>query len=499
MRILFSILFASLVTSSAWAQVVEQKLTMSDPDGYDQFGKSVSLANGQQAIVGAWTHSHGVFESGSAYVFERQADGSWVEAAELRASDGAEEDVFGFSVSMQQDRVLVGARDDDDNGERSGSAYVFERQRDGSWLEVAKLIASDGAAGDNFGYSASLSVDRALVGAWTDDEPSQSGSAYVFERQRDGSWLEVAKLIASDGAENDLFGESVSLSGEYAIVGAPLDDDDGLSSGSAYMFERQEDGSWLEVAKLTASDGAFGDFFGDAVSLSGARALVGAKYDDLFPDDGRGSAYIFERQADDTWLEVAKLPSPDPDGPQFENFGARVSLSEDLALIFAFDGLGLAFVFERQTDGSWLQIHRITASDGQVADNFGRGLALHGNLALIGAPGDDDAGSAYLYENLIPTAVDMTTDLPEGYLLSAPHPNPFNMSTKIRFSLPESAQVRLVVYDVLGRQISVLVDGTKEAGMHEVVFDASDLPSGMYLYRLETPQGSFARTMLLAK
>ena len=90
-------------------------------------------------------------------------------------------------------------------------------------------------------------------------------------------------------------------------------------------------------------------------------------------------------------------------------------------------------------------------------------------------------------------------ELPTEFGLEANYPNPFNPSTTIRFSLPESAQVRLVVLDVLGRQIRVLLDGTRQAGAYEVLFDANDLPSGMYLYRLETPQGSFVRTMLLAK
>ncbi len=122
-----------------------------------------------------------------------------------------------------------------------------------------KLTASDGAAGDWFGHSVSLSGDRALVGALFHDDPANSGSAYVFERQGDGSWLEVDKLTASDGAANDFFGLSASLSGDRALVGANGDSD---SNGSAYVYERQGDGSWLEVAKLTASDGAADDLFG---------------------------------------------------------------------------------------------------------------------------------------------------------------------------------------------------------------------------------------------
>ncbi len=156
----------------------------------------------------------------------------------LTASDGAQGDNFGRSVSLSGDRALVGAHGDDDQGDFSGSAYVFERQGDGSWLEVAKLTASDGAAGDVFGNAVSLSDDRALVGAFEDDDiGDRSGSSYVFERQGDGSWLEVDKLIASDGAADDVFGISVSLSDDRALVGAIGDDDVGDDSGSAYVYD----------------------------------------------------------------------------------------------------------------------------------------------------------------------------------------------------------------------------------------------------------------------
>ena len=99
-----------------------------------------------------------------------------------------------------------------------------------------------------------------------------------------------------------------------------------------------------------------------------------------------------------------------------------------------------------------------------------------------------------------PKALDTEEDeVPSGYVLEGNYPNPFNPETRIRFSMTESAQVKLVVYDVLGRQVRVLVDGAYKAGTHEVIFEAGDLPSGTYLYRLETPAGSFVQTMLLLK
>ncbi|MDG2053633.1 MAG: hypothetical protein P8J86_02900, partial [Phycisphaerales bacterium] len=177
--------------------------------------------------------------SGSAYVFERDGAGNWFEAAKLIASDGAEWDIFGESVSISGDDAVIGAGYDDDNGSFSGSAYVFERDVAGSWNEVQKLTASDGDAGDYVGYSVSISGDFVVLGALGDenDTESNSGSAYIFERDGAGNWIEVQKLIASDGAEGDWFGWKVSISGNDAVIGAPYDDDNGSSSGSAYVYQ----------------------------------------------------------------------------------------------------------------------------------------------------------------------------------------------------------------------------------------------------------------------
>eukprot|EP01045_Picozoa_sp_COSAG04_P032303 COSAG04_NODE_6285_length_1365_cov_10.737757_1_plen_226_part_01 len=195
----------------------------------------------------------------------------------LLASDGAGDDRFGYSVAVSGAVAVVGAYRNDDAGDGSGSAYVFEQQQDGSWLEAQKLVASDGVGDDRFGYRVAVSGAVAVVGAYYDDDAGDdSGSAYVFERQPDGSWLEVQKLVASDGAGYDYFGCSVAVSGTVAVVGARLDDDAGDGSGSAYVFEQQDDGSWLEAQKLVASDGAAGDYFGASVAVSGAVAVVGA-------------------------------------------------------------------------------------------------------------------------------------------------------------------------------------------------------------------------------
>ena len=200
-------------------------------------------------------------------------------------------------MSISGETVVIGAGFDDDNGENSGSAYLFQKPVTGweDMTETAKLTASDGAQEDQFGNSVSISGDTAVAGAWSDD--GCRGSGYVFDRDEGGpdSWGQVAKLTASDGASSDYFGTAVSISGDTAVIGAAfVDDDSGEDSGSAYVFRRDEGGpdSWGQLAKITASDGVAYDFFGMSVSGDGDTLVVGATDDDD-NGDGSGSAYVF--------------------------------------------------------------------------------------------------------------------------------------------------------------------------------------------------------------
>ena len=385
---------------SRWSRLQQDKLLASDGAVSDSFGYSVSIS-GDYAIVGARYDDDSGNASGSAYIFTPNDVncGDWDQLAKLLPSDGADLDFFGGSVSISGDYAVVGAYFDDDSGTDSGSAYIF--YYDGtSWSQQDKLLASDGAAFDNFGWSVSVSGDYAVVGAaYDDDNGSNSGSAYIFKRSGAG-WSEQAKLLASDGAAGDYFGYSVSISGDYAIVGAYQDDDSGSNSGSAYIFKR--DGpSWSEQAKLLAADGAAGDQFGCSVSVSGDYAVVGAYYDD---DSGStsGSAYIFRRYGT-SWGEQAKLTASD--GAAGGRFGWSVAVSGDYAIVGAYGdndngtNSGSAYMYKRdgtnmyKRDGTnWSEQVKLIASDGARNDYFGYSVSVSGDYAIIGAYYDDDKG-----------------------------------------------------------------------------------------------------------
>ncbi|ETR67294.1 MAG: alpha beta-propellor repeat-containing integrin [Candidatus Magnetoglobus multicellularis str. Araruama] len=212
----------------------------------------------------------------------------------IQASDYASSDYFGRSVSISGNYAIVGAYADDDLGSASGSAYIF--LRDGStWNQQAKLTASDGEANDNFGWSVDISDDYAIIGAYADDdEGSASGSAYIFKRD-DTTWSQWAKLTPGDGASNDNYGYNLSISDHYAIVGAKGNDDQGMSTGSAYLYERQG-ADWIFKVKLTSADAQINDYFGTAVAVSEKNAIVGIP-DGYSSNVITGSAYIYSIQS----------------------------------------------------------------------------------------------------------------------------------------------------------------------------------------------------------
>ena len=377
-----------------------QELFASDGATNDLFGNSVSI-DGDYALIGAYEDDDNGDYSGSAYIFKR--DGTvWAEQSKLLPFDGELHDCFGGSVSIDGDYALISASHDDDNGYCSGSAYVFKR--DGAvWAEQSKLLPSDGKKDHKFGSSVAIDGDYVIIGAVGDDDNGEySGSAYIFKR--DGTvWVEQSKLLPSDGEDNECFGVSVSIDGDYTIIGAG-GDDNGYRSGSAYIFKR--DGTvWVEQSKLLPSDGESSEFFGMYVSIDGDYAIIGAWADD---DNGyrSGSAYIFKRDGNIWNQQVKLLPS---DGKTCGYFGFCVSIDGDYAIIGGYgdddNGKNAGSVYVYKRDGlTWSRHVKLLAPDGIEDDCFGWCVAIDGDNAIIGAVGADGnesgSGSAYVFKNI---------------------------------------------------------------------------------------------------
>ena len=403
-RTLLLLGLTSLVAQTSMASLASCpfKLPSSNNTQGSAFGSSVSIS-GDTAMVGAPSTSSGA--TGVVTTYARNWSGQWTETGQLTSSDQAGNNDFGRSISVDGDTALVGAIGDDDNGSSSGSAYIFKQQQDGTWLETAKLTASDGGSYARFGHSVALSGMTAVIGANNDNgNGDNSGSAYIFEQQPDGTWLETAKLTASDADHWESLGSSVDISGTTVLIGAPYDDDNGSYSGSAYIFSKQNDGNWLQSAKLTASDGESYDQFAFSVSLSDETALVGAFYSNQPGLKRTGSAYVFQQDDNGTWLQVDKLTASNAQEDDY--FGRSVSVDGDYAIVAAPSimdsnlGPGSVYTFQRTSGNDWLETTIITPADGELEDGFGSSVCLASDDLIIGMPGDDDfgnsSGSAYL-------------------------------------------------------------------------------------------------------
>jgi len=503
---------AVYVLTGAGASWAEQEiLTASDGATLDAFGWSVSV-DSNLLVAGApgWFN-----DSGAAYVFLRVQD-SWSEFDQLFASDESVGNQFGYSVSLSSGRAIVGAPFN-----QAGAAYIFSAGVLG-WTEDAKLTAAATPAPERVGVSVSLDDTFAvfgasltgllgensgsaevhvLDGAWQREQrlsPNTSsglgsalaasgdtlvigarnefgiqGAAYVLVNDG-GVWTLEQRLDADmPGVTEDLdFGARVAIDGDTLAVAAVFDDELGTNAGAVYVFTR-DNGAWTLEERLTASDGARADAFGNGLALEGDTLLVGASTHDLPGADNAGAVYVFTREAGD-WTEVQKLTL---DSPMFQDaFGGNVALQGGRAAVtvsgvdelgpntggvalyergmddlwslvefpmvtepesgigigdsLALDGDTLAvssvdasnpnsnegavYVFIR-CSGGWVEQQRILPDPEETVPDFGHSLALRGDLLLVGSPRAEgpelNSGAAYLYRRTggVWSLVDMLT------------------------------------------------------------------------------------------
>lgn len=327
-------------------------LTAPSGTGNGSFGQSVAITE-NYAIIGSPYKMLGTNSNqGAAYIYVL-IDNIWTQEATLISADGSTDDFFGSSVAISSDYAIVGAPGKEINGKiEQGKIYIFKRLGN-TWIQLTDMVASDGLQQDHFGHSVSLSGDYAIVGA--NGKNGYKGCAYVFARNGD-TWIQQSILLpsVSDAGE---FGQSVGISGNFAIIGAPLSTTDHVEKGIAYVFFRTGS-TWSEQAKLIIPDGAHLDKFGQSVSISGDNAIVGAV----------GKFF-------------GQLPG---------------SLAPDKR------SQGKVYVFHNNGT-MWQEQAGFTASDGMPGDYFGESISISGNHILVGAPlktvdTKEKAGAAYFFK-----------------------------------------------------------------------------------------------------
>jgi hypothetical protein len=358
----------------------------------DRFGFSVSIS-GNYAIVGAYTDDVGVnTDQGSASIYQWNGT-NWVLMQKLTDATGAANDLFGFSVSISGSYAIVGAYADDVSvNADQGSASIYQYNGT-TWVLMQKITDVTGAAGDNFGTSVSVSGNYAIVGAYTDDVGANAdqGSASIYQ-WNGTNWVLMQKITDATGATDDLFGASVSVSGNYAIAGAYADDvgaNGNQGSASIYQWNGT---NWVLMQKITDATGAATDNFGNSVSVSGNYAIVGAYGDNVGVNTDQGSASIYQWNGTN-WVLMQKIT--DATGAANDFIGQSVSISGNYAIVgTSADDVGVngdqgsASIYQRVGLG-WQKLQYVTDPGGNPSDFFGYSTAIDGSTQrfLIGAVG----------------------------------------------------------------------------------------------------------------
>ena len=314
------------------------------------------------------------------------------EDVKVLPNDGSEDDTFGWSISIENDIVAVGAiYAIGNNGERSGVAYLFDVD---SGSQIAKFFPEDGAPSDDFGNSIALANGFVAVGSPFDagDDFSRSGSVYLFSASTGG---QVARFFPSDPYAGQYFGFAVAMHNGIVAIGSPEDNDNGLGSGSAYLFTT----SGTQQFKLLPSDGVAQDQFGSAIAIHNGIVVVGSGGDDDNGDQS-GSVYLFDAS---TGNEIAKLlPNI---GFLDAGFGYSVAIENDLVAVgsFHYNGpnalTGAVYLFDISTGA---QVAKLLPPAGAMGSGFGSSVSIYNGFVLIGAGSSNDngaaSGSAYLYD-----------------------------------------------------------------------------------------------------
>ena len=404
--------------------VAQAALTAADAAETDNFGFSVSLG-GDTALIGApGDDTPARINAGSARVFVRSPQG-WTEHATLTAPDAVADDRLGWSVSMDGDTAALGVPFDDlDGAVNGGSVRIFARHA-GVWTEQAVLTAPDPAEGDVFGFSVAVSGDTVLVGAVGDDTDDERGIGVAYTYVRSGeTWPLEAELRPTDARASDNFGFSVGLDGDTAVVGMVGDDTPDVSEGgSARVFTRSMS-QWTEQATLAASDAAPDDLFGYSVAVHRDTAVVGAVGDDTPAGGNAGSARVFARSGT-SWQEVATLASGM--AASGDNLGFSVAVDRDTAIVGAVGDdhagpdAGAARIFMR-VDGTWSEQPPLTAGDAVFADNLGQSVDVDGHSAMVGAPRDNTAAGGDAGSAAIAVLDQAPTAAPDTYLVEDGNP-----------------------------------------------------------------------------
>ena len=452
------------------------------PDSILIFGNAVGISGNYALIASSKPNLNTVWAM-------RNVAGVWTPVDEMEALQEDLGQVFGHSLAMTNDFGIVGALSYNYNGASNGGiAYIYERNAD-TWTGVATLTPDDVDGQDEFGIAVGIDEDVAIVGAHKEDEAGvDAGAAYIF-RNVDGNWIQEDKLLPDEGYPNGRHGTAVSVSGDYAIVGAPLTLDGGAVVGAAYIYERT-DTAWVQVARLEADVPTIIESFGIDVVINGDMAMIGASGADV-QGNASGAVYVYNR-VNDEWAFTQKFGPSDPEGSA--QFGRAVDFDGNCAVVGSFN-VAQSYIFT-YNGTIWEEQLILSSTNGEPDNSFGFDVSVSGSSAIVGTLGiyieGAGGGGAFAYNDvcgMVNTSVE-TPVVRSDFHLAQNYPNPFHAETVIEYVLDKPAGVSITVYNLLGQAVTKFNDGHQVAGVHQVSWDGQTpegvrLPSGVYFYTLD--------------
>ena len=507
-----------------------QKIIASDPGNAFYFGYDVAI-QGDVAVIGSRDATYqGNGPLGVAYILKKNSNNLWEEQQLLAAPDGAQFDSYGASVAIDGDYIVIGANGQrydaagTNNVSQAGAVYIYKNDGNDNWVLEQKITASDRESGSWFGLDVAIHDNRIIVGCGRNSYDAsgqnyllRAGAAYIFEKDGSNVWSQVVKLVAPDRATEDRLGYAVSIYGDYASVGAYTEDEDEngnntiSQAGSVYTFKRDINGNWNFQQKLVPNvrpDNS--ERLGWSLDMDGDYIVAGAHYADE-PNSSNGAFYIFERDTNDTWIQVEKFVNPD--GIQGEGFGYDVAIDGNNILIGAYQDYlittgttnihGTVYYYTKElgTD-TWMYQNKMLASNWQDTEvhNFGFSVDLDGDYAIVGDWISDEqdpitnnvyneAGAAYLLE-FDPNLAVLSTNTIDNISVNA-YPNPVQDYLNINFE-ESYEEVKITIYDMLGK--SMLSKIYSNCSTIRLPFTVE---KGLYMVKIQTGNNKLSTLKIL--
>lgn len=483
------IILILLCFSSVFYSQVNTKIYPFDGGTYHRFGYTLAIDTNHLVIS-----SQNNLQRGAVYIYEKD---SLSLVQKILADATYTGYFFGSPVLLSDSLLFIGA-----------TLKVFMYKKINSIFQRIDILTPPDNT-EQYGRAISKHNKSLFIGAYLDG-PEDKGAAYYYE-YADTNWAFLQKIYPSSVERHAQFGSRISHSDQYAVISAAGDGfESGPFRGAVFLYEKTDSG-WNEKQKILPTDSAYYQLFGIDLALDNDRIAIGAVGHPTLNQWHYGRIYIYEISEDGVaMLQDSIFASDNYPG---NNFGWSFRLRGDSLFVGAFGTSYLASNMENKLQKTWAYLFvyngneweeklKFEPSTQDPESVFGWSVDfLNGNF-LVGAPGDPfkgfKSGAVYLFQPNI-VSFNEEENLISGYYLSQNYPNPFNPITKIKFSISKSELVQVKVYDILGKELKTLLNEYKQAGTNEIDLDASNLPSGIYFYRIISGNYSETKKMILIR